>query len=137
MNDINRLWWILGGLAIALAIFLATYSSPEDVTNEQIDKALIQVQALDNPPPVLELSNKDGWGHPLVFHFSHDTKTLTYTVLSKGKDGIEGTPDDISKSAIDHNISRMVGEWTAEKAKEFFKGVKDGATKKSKYEESK
>lgn len=126
--------WVPIGLIVALLIFLIAREIPFIQTNSRLDEAINQVVRMDNPPPVVEMDVKDAWGSSLIFRFSRDTKQLTYTVISKGPDGIEGTEDDLRRERIDHNIARSIGEWTASKAKEFLKGAKDGISKKSKYD---
>lgn len=120
---------ILCGLMIAIALY-----APYWKTDGALEDALRQVIAIDSPPAEMELDAKDSWGHPIVFRFSRDAHKLIYTVISKGPDGILDTADDRKKVYVDYNVSRMIGSWTAEKAKEFLKGVKEGIDKKSKYD---
>ena len=109
-------------------------AEPFRQTENTIYYVLEKVRHMDSPPDKMELVEKDGWGRCLTFTFRHSAKALIYTVSSKGPDGIEGTDDDISRDYVDYNVARHAGQWTAEKAREFLNGVKDGLEKKSKYE---
>lgn len=125
----------LVGLLIAIIISIIALSWPSIVTGSRLDSALLQVQQIENPAPRTELSIRDGWDRPIIFRFFREPKRLAYRVISKGSDGVEGTEDDNSREMVDHNYSRIVGEWTAGKAKEFIKGAKEGISKKSKFDE--
>lgn len=122
-------------MAVAAIMMLVSYYRPYSKTDEALHMALSQVVKLDSPPQSMELDIVDGWESRVLFKFKKEPKRLTYTVISRGPDKIEGTNDDITKESIDNNVSRIIGEWTADKAREFFKGVRDGLGKKSKYEE--
>jgi hypothetical protein len=55
-------------------------------------------------------------------------------VASAGQDGIFGNEDDIEKSAVDWNKSRVIGKWVGQKSKQAIKGFKEGVKEKSKFD---
>lgn len=124
-------------VGILLLALLIWHYDPIWETDATIRGALEKVKTLDNPPAYMELEEKDAWNQPLIFRFDKSTARLTYKVISKGPDGKEGTEDDRSGAFVDYNVSRIIGSWTAEKAREFLKGVKEGLEKKSKFDEEK
>lgn len=137
MNSPTTKTWVVSTVTIGLIllVFFVAWMIPYVQTNRAIEQVLEKVKKIDHPPDSMELVEVDGWGHPLIFRFKHDSSTLIYTVISKGPDGKLDTEDDIHNSYVDYNTSRMAGQWAASRVKEFLKGVKDGATKKSKFDE--
>ena len=125
-------------LVIPLAVIIAAIGSwldhPNSVTRERMRTALAEVSKMDSPPPEMDLDITDYWERPLKFKFTKSEKQLVYQVTSMGADGKIGTSDDIYLEHIDRNIARAVGAWSAEKAKEFLKGIREGVSHKSKYE---
>ena len=138
MNPDDRIKFMVA-IGIAFVLFMigsCIYERPYSQTKETIHNALAKLEKLDNPPERLTLGETDAWGNPLVFYYSAEKTALSYKVVSPGPDGKEGTADDISETYVDYNLSRMAGKWTAEKAREFVKGVKDGLKTESKYEKA-
>jgi hypothetical protein len=83
----------------------------------------------------LSVDKKDAWGTPLTLERVAEKMYVGYSVRSMGRDKIHNTDDDIVRSVIDWNKSRIVGEWVGEKSTEAFKGFKDGIKIKSKFKE--
>lgn len=139
MKEWKQKDWIVTGVAIGILaiISIIVYLRPGMITDDAIARAMQNVLTLEDPPAYLELPEKDYWGNPLILRFSKDSYTMKFKVISLGPDGIEGTEDDRFQEHEDHNVSRAIGAGMASRAKEFFKGVKEGLESKSKYEAEK
>lgn len=79
-----------------------------------------------------EFGEVDAWGKKLRAYYSEDKYAKVYTVKSAGADGRFNTPDDISGSHKNRNISRMIGKFTMTKSMEVGGGMKDAVVEKFK-----
>lgn len=136
MTDILKLskGFAVGSAVLILLLIAIFWVYPRIVTDSRLNEALDQVTKMDQPPLLMEMDVVDGWDRPIHFKLDKTPKKLTYIVRSNGADGEPNTEDDFEKTRVDLNVSRIIGEWAAPRAKEFLKGLKDGLSTKSKHE---
>lgn len=115
---------LLGLCALAILVLL--------IVGQQANKYFKLLNAIDNTKKVIStlgnhfISNDkvqinqwakgevlDDWGNQIILHRSHQTAVV---LVSKGPDGILGTPDDISESFVKpvQIIKKIVQEETKE-----------------------
>lgn len=82
-------------------------------------------------------SKTDAWGNTLLYikRINKERDKITHKVQSIGPDRMENTGDDIYHVIEDHNISKKVGKWIGEVSKETFKGIAEGVTGKSEFDD--
>jgi len=76
----------------------------------------------------------DGWDSDIIYTRQADKKAVLYHLISPGRDKEMGTKDDMKITAVDWNKSRIIGDYVGRKAKQAVIGVKEGWSKKSKFD---
>lgn len=122
--------------AFLAVLFISLFNAIASLIKEDQTARLVQAEAeLYAAAPQTEIIPKqDAWGHDLQYSVVADPTHINALVVSPGPDGRLNTTDDVQGSKQNLNKSRIVGEWTSTKAKEFFKGIWDGINKKSEFE---
>ncbi|MDO8669336.1 MAG: hypothetical protein Q7K65_03515 [Candidatus Buchananbacteria bacterium] len=122
--------------ALLLCVFLFNLIIPTLITNGSLELAsdLAKIREVEDGYVFTDIT--DWWGQPIKISCgsTEDGMAFIYTSISPGKDEISGTSDDLEKSVIDLNKSKMVGRYSAKKVKEFVKGWKEGEKEPSKFD---
>ena len=102
-------------------------------TEETLDREVLLFKQQD-----LEYNTDDkldAWGSKIVFVRSVAPEAVTYTGRSAGRDKVFLTDDDIVKTEVDLNKSRIIAKWLGQRAKQAIEGAKEGFAETSKFAE--
>lgn len=122
--------------ALTLVVLFISSLLPNIVTNHRLESAAIMAKSIEVEDGHVFNNILDWWGEPIKISCgpTDDGMAFFYTAVSTGKDKTIGTIDDLKKTQIDLNKSKMLGHYVGKKAKEFVKGFKDGEKEKSKFD---
>lgn len=127
---------IILALILSLFFFLIDRILPTIITNHRLELAALSAKNMEVADGYVFGDTFDWWGQPVKISCgpTDDGLAFVYTAISSGKDKVIGTGDDLQKTQIDLNKSKMLGHYTAKKLKEFVKGFKEGEKNPSKFD---
>ncbi len=117
-------------MVVALLVGMGSLRYAMVVDNMEEGALLILYNETTDIPLVL-----DYYGNVCIYEYRVEKTMREARVHSYGRDGKLGGGDDWFVSKIDYNKSLLLGKYTAEKGKEFAKGVIDSVLDRSKFEE--
>lgn len=97
LKKVLRIWAFVA-IPLVAGYFLATRAVPYVATDVKLDHAMNKVVVLNNPAPRMVMLETDYWGRPLIFTYESSPTFAIWRVKSMGRDGIEGTADDMVKA---------------------------------------
>jgi len=123
-------------IVTVIGALIYLYVLPSAVNGSRLSTAASEAKVHDLKTGYVFADKVDWYGNEihLTREINPGKTAVTYTAISAGKDGVFGNGDDETKSAVDHNLSKMAGIVIGQVGKQAYGGIKEGLKAKSKFD---